>query len=405
MRQRLRELAAGGVLGNSAFRSYWLVGLVSNFGWLIQMVGASWLMLSLGGSATMVALVQTALALPVMLFSLPADALADAFGRRTLVLWAQGFLAIVTAVLVIFSGAGALSPWSLLLFTFLVGAGRATSNPAWQTRVSELVPREHLGGAIALNSISFNLARSLGPALGGLVVALLGAFAAFATTLVSSLLVFAYARRWERQEPREQAPREPLFAAMRTGLRYVFTTPATRRILSLTLPFNSAGIATMALLPLIAHQGLGGSVRLYGVLLGAFGSGAIVGAMGLGRLRRARSRDRIVPLAIGLATIGTLGLATGGSLITTSFSVALVGAGWVMTLSTFGSLIQIIAPRSVLSRSQAIYQSSVFGANALGSWLWGMIAERLGLQEALALSGVALAVVLLVAWFRPLKMM
>lgn len=393
---------AGSPLRDAAYRTYWLVGLVSNFGWLIQMVGVSWLMVAIGGSTQMIAMVQMALALPVFLFSLPAGTLADTFGRRALVLWSQGYLVVVSVLLAACAWVGVLNPVGLLVFTFLVGAGRAAGNPAWQTRVSEIIDRKRLSEAISLNSISFNLARSLGPALGGVIVAVLGAFAAFALSAVSCLLVFASALRWDRPAPDNGIPQEPFFSGVQAGLRYVALSPNLRRILFRAFVFNVASIAVMALLPVAARDLHEGGSQVYGILLGAFGFGAIGGAVGSGILRRHLSVEGAVRAGFLITCLGTLGFAWAEGLVLHSLASVLAGAGWVTTLSTFGSSVQSASPRWALSRTQALYQSVIFGGNALGSWVWGVAAEQSGLPSAMTLAAGTIFVGLLLGLLTPI---
>jgi len=203
------------------FRAVWTASLVSNFGGLIQSVGAAWLMTSISSSSDMVALVQASTALPIMLFSLAAGAIADSFGRRQVMLIAQAFMLTMSVLLTVFAYLGLLTPWMLLAFTFLIGCGTALNNPSWQASVGDMVPRKDLPAAVALNSMGFNLTRSVGPAIGGLIVAAAGAAAAFAVNAMSYVALIAVLFRWKPQLPAPSLPRESLGAAMGAGLRYI----------------------------------------------------------------------------------------------------------------------------------------------------------------------------------------
>lgn len=375
---------------NRRFLYYWLTGLSANFGWLIQMVGASWLMTSLGGTADQVALVQTSVALPIMLFSLMAGAVADSLGRRSMVIWSQCFLLIVSVTLAVCAYFELLTPWSLLALTFLIGTGKALNNPGWQTMVTELVPREDLPPAIALNSVAFNIARSVGPAIGGVIVAVVGAFAAFVVNAASNIGVIFVASRWPATRPSRDLPPENIGGAMMAGLRYVSMSPNILIVMLRSAVFNFAAISVMALMPLVALDLLDGGPQVFGLLLGAFGVGAIGGAFWGARLRQTLSLEWLVRAGfIGFA------IATGVMAVSTSIPLSLLasaaaGVSWLLTQSTFNTSIQLSSPRWVLSRCHAIYQSCGFGGNALGSWVWGLVAGAYGVSTALAASCLAL---------------
>ena len=240
------------------FRSVWIASLVSNFGALIQSVGASWLMISIAQSADMVALVQASIALPIMLLSLVAGALADNRDRRVVMLGAQCFMLVVSVVLAACASAGWITPWLLLLFTFLIGCGAAFSAPAWQASVGDMVPRTELPGAVALNSLGFNIARSVGPAIGGAIVAAAGAAAAFAVNAASYVALIVVLARWRPVRAAEILPRESLGVAMAAGIRYVSMSPAIRTVLLRSAIFGTGASGLLALMPLVAKDLLGG---------------------------------------------------------------------------------------------------------------------------------------------------
>ncbi|WP_323013580.1 MFS transporter [Devosia sp.] len=390
-------------LRNRLFLAYWLTALVANFGWLIQVVGASWLMTSIEGSPEQVALVQTSLALPVMLFSLLAGAAADNFGRQRVVMVAQAFLLVISIALAVFSYFGWMTPWILLGFTFLVGTGKAMSNPGWQTMVNEFMPREQLPAAIALNSVGFNMARSVGPMVGGIIVGAAGAFAAFLINALSNVGMLLVLFRWKGEDRAQTLPRESLGSAMMAGIRYVAMSPHILLVMLRGGIFNFAAISITALLPLTARDLLGGGPQTYGLLLGAFGIGAIAGAMGSGRLRLLFSFE-------GLTRLGFVGFGGGVLLVVVNvhvvlsvIGVALCGASWLLTLSGLTANVQMSSPRWVVSRCHALFQTACFGGNALGSFVWGVLAANIGLAGSLALSALALLLGALVGLRFPLQ--
>lgn len=373
------------------FRRVWLASTASNLGGMIQTVGAAWLMLALTGSPRMVALVQASVALPVVLFSLVAGAVADNRDRRRVMLAAQAFLLVVAAILATLAWFGHVTAWLLLALTFLIGCGSAFHNPAWQAAVGDMVPRDELPGAVALNSMGFNIARSVGPALGGAVVASLGAAAAFAINALSYVGLIAVLARWRTPPVENPLPRESLGGAMRAGLRYVAMSPAILAVFARSAVFGTGASAVMALMPLVASRRLGGGPLTYGLLLGAFGFGAVLGALSAARLRAALSTENLV-------RAGTLGFAgaaaaTGAStqLAATLAALVVAGATWVLTLSTFNVGVQLSTSRWVVARALSLYQMAAFGGIVAGSALWGWVAAARGLD--IALYGAALVLV------------
>lgn len=372
------------------FRDVWLANLASRFGGLIQSVGASWIMVTLATSPLLVSLVQASTTLPVMLFALLAGALADTYDRRRLMIAAQLFMLAVSVALAVFAWFEALTPWLLLLFTFLIGCGAALNGPAWQASVGEMVPRPVLPAAVALNSMGFNVARSLGPALGGALVAVGGAAAAFAVNAVSYLGLLFVLARWRSPETRSTLPREPLGLAMFAGVRYAALSPTIAAVLARSAVFGVGASAIPALLPLIASQRMAGGPLVFGLLLGAFGLGAVLAALASSRLRTRLGSEAMVRAALLALAAGALGTGYSASLPLTLFALLVGGGGWVLALSTFNVTVQMSAPRWVVARALALYQMAAFGGMAAGSWLWGSITERYGLTEALAASALVL---------------
>ena len=372
------------------FLRIWSASLVSNFGSLIQAVGASWLMTSLAPSADYVALVQAATTLPIMLLALPSGAVADIWDRRLIMLIAQVVMLTLSVTLAVITYLGHITPWSLLTLTFLIGCGVALYGPAWQSSVGEQVPREHIPAAVALNTMSYNLARTAGPAVGGVIVAAAGAFAAFVVNAVSYVGLILMVLLWKRPKSESHLPPESMLMAMSAGLRYSRLSPAIRAVLLRAFTLGALGSCLWALMPLIARDLLGGGALTFGVLFGTFGGGAVCGAL-LRAAARARFANETI---VRMSTLGfgftSLVAAFSPWLPLTLLAFVVGGASWVLMLSTFNITIQMSSPRWVTGRALAIYQMVVFGGMAIGSWLWGEFAESRGLVAALGLAGVLL---------------
>lgn len=372
------------------FRGIWAASTLSNLGMLIQSVGAAWLMIAIAPSADMVALVLASVNLPITLLSLVAGAVADNFDRRKVMLLAQTFMLTVSVALAIFTWNDMVTPWLLLFFTFLIGCGAAFNAPAWQASVGDMVPRVELPNAIALNSMGFNLARSAGPAIGGAIVAAAGAAATFAVSALSNTALIAVLLRWRPAPSPRSLPRETLGLAIAAGVRYVAGSPAIHRVLLRSAFFCVGASALMALMPLLAKDLIGGGPLTYGLLLGAFGVGAVVGAIGNGRLRQMLSTEAIVRwTSIGFAVATAVaGLST--HLFVTMLALLLAGAGWLLAFATFNVAVQMSAPRWVVARALSIYQMAAFGGLAAGSWLWGEVAASESITWALLLAAVVM---------------
>ena len=384
------------------FRKMWIASLTSNFGRLVQAVGAGWLMTTLSSSKHDVALVQASTAFPIMLFSLWAGALADSRDRRLVMLWSQVFMMVASFALAYFAWAGLLTPFRLLVFTFLIGCGSAFYSPAWQASVGDMVPRPLLPGAIAYNSMGFNVARSVGPAIGGAIVAAAGAAAAFLLNAVSYLGLIVVLLRWKRPVEPPALPRESTLNAISAGLRYAAMSPHIRTVLVRAIILIPAATAVSALMPIIALDLIGGGAIIYGALLGGFGTGAISGALAMSRLRQSQTTNRIILIATLALTIGTAVSGLSRSLWLTLPALFLTGSGWVLALSTFNVAVQIAAPRWVVARSVAVYQMVAFGGMVAGSSTVGWIAEWADAGPALLVAAAVLGLGLLAAMNLPL---
>lgn len=375
---------------NPVFKSVWFASLASNFGALIQTVGAAWMMTMIATSADMVTLVQASTALPIMLFSLVSGAIADNFNRRRVMLIAQIFMLVVSVLLALTAYAGLMTPWLLLAFTFLIGSGTALNNPSWQASVGDMVPRSDVPAAVALNSMSFNLTRSVGPAIGGAIVAAFGAAAAFTINAFSYVALIIVLFRWKPAVSANMLPREPLGLAIVAGLRYIAMSPNLEKVLLRSFLFGFAVISVVALLPLVARDVLSGGALLYGVLFGAFGVGAVGGAFLSGVTRQHISTEWIVRLSFAGFALCALTVAASQYAVVTVMALMVGGACWVIALSLFNITVQMSTPRWVVGRALSLYQTATFGGMALGGWIWGLAAEAYGPQTALWIAALAM---------------
>lgn len=371
------------VFRNRTFRSLWIATLASNFGGLVQSVGAAWTMTNLTSSQSMVALVQTSVTLPIMVFSLTAGVFADNFDRRKIMLWAQCFMCAVSVILALLAYHGFLTPWLLLSFTFLIGCGTAMHNPSWQASVGDIVTREELPAAVSVNSMGFNLMRSVGPAAGGAIVAIAGAAAAFAVNALSYVAIIAALFHWHPNHAPRRLPPEMFAGAFAAGLRYVAMSPNLLRVIARSFVFGLSAIACQALLPLVVREHLDGNAIVYGVLLGAFGFGAVLAALANSQLRARFHNERITRMGFLGFAISMVTLAFSSHYIPSALALLLSGFCWVICLSLFNVTVQLSTPRWVVGRVIALYQTSVFAGMAAGSWMWGAISDNLGLSIAL----------------------
>jgi len=388
----VRSSSPWGPLAQPIFRAVWLAALASNIGTLMQGVAAAWLMTALTTSPAPVALLTTMANLPLFLVGLPAGALADVVDRRRLVLLTQIWMLVVASVLGVVALLGWISPGLLLALTFLISLGGALGAPAWQAIVPQLVPRRDLPSAVALNSAGFNLARAIGPALGGLVVAASGPAAVFLLNAASFLAVIAVMARW-RPPPRPQLERpEPVRSAVAAGLRFARHAPPLRAVLVRTAAWIVAASALLSLLPVVAARQLGLDAFGYGVLLGSLGIGAVGGAALMPRLRARWSTDR---LAVGMTLIfaaALFALAGVRNLLALNAMLVLAGVAWLSVNAFLNVAAQTLAPAWVQARALGIYLLVSQGGLAAGSALWGLVADRFGAPVALAAAGVALII-------------
>lgn len=387
---------------NRTFRAIWFAAVTSNFGGLIQSVGAAWMMTQMVGSPQMVALVQASAALPFMLLALLGGAVADNLHRRRVMLTAQCFMLIVSATLCVVTWSGWLTPWLLLSFTFLIGCGTAMNSPAWQASVGDIVSRPQLASAVALNSAGFNLARSVGPAIGGAIVAAAGGAAAFFVNSCTYVGLIVVLLRWRPNYAPRLLPREGLLVAMGAGLRYVAMSPNLRTVMLRGCAFGVTANALPALMPIVVRDLIKGGPLTYGILLGSFGVGAVLGGLGSVRLRRRFAAEGVVRLASLSLAIGTAVAAISHNLALTMAALLLAGSAWVMALATFNVTVQLASPRWVVARALSIYQMSTFGGMAIGAWVLGIVAGHHGVAFGLLTAALVQVAVMLIGLVLPM---
>jgi MFS family permease len=383
------------------FRALWLASVASNIGTWMQNVGAAWLMTSLAPSPMLVALVQAATSLPVFLVALPAGAIADLVDRRRLLLATQGWMLAAATLLGISTILDVMTPWILLILTFALGLGAAMNAPAWQAIIPELVGESELRAAVTLNGVGYNVARAVGPALGGIVVAILGSGAVFILNALSFLGVMIILYRWPRVAQMSALPAEDVFGAMRAGVRYVRHAPSVQAVLLRTGAFIIGGSALWALLPLVARNELALDATGYGVILGCLGTGAVAGGMFLSRIQQRLSTDALLATAIALFALATAGPVYAHHFALLCAVMLVGGVAWIAIMSTFNVAAQVTVPGWVRARALAVYGIVAQGGMAIGSAFWGMIAERLSLSMTLLCAAAALAASLIAAhWYR-----
>ncbi|MGL9623227.1 MFS transporter [Bradyrhizobium sp. U531] len=375
-----------------AFRRIWLASLLSNLGILIQGVGAAWAMTQMASSADKVALVQSALMFPVMLIAIPAGALADMHDRRIVALVSLCITLVGAIVLTTLAWLDLVTPNGLLALCFAVGGGMALLGPAWQSSVGEQVPSDALPAAVALNGISYNIARSAGPAIGGIVVATAGAVAAFALNALLYLPLIAALFVWKRHAEPSRLPPETLNRAIVSGVRYIINSPSIKIVLVRSFFMGLIGGAIIALLPLVARDLLQGGAKTYGIMLSAFGVGAVVGALSITEVRKRMSGEAAIrTCALSMAgAIATVGLSS--EAILTAVALILAGAVWMLAWVLFSIGVQLSAPRWVAGRSLAAYQAVSSGGIAFGSWGWGHLTDAAGVDTALLISAALMFV-------------
>ncbi|HAI46306.1 enterobactin exporter EntS [compost metagenome] len=380
------------------FRAMWLAILGSNVGTWINDVAAAWVMAERTGSPLMVALVQSATTVPVVLLALVAGTLADIVDRRRYLLFTQGWMLLVAATLATLTGLSMLTPGLLVALTFAMGCGAAMAMPAQAAIVSELVPRPMLASAVALNSIGINIARSLGPAIGGLIVAQLGPSWAFGLNALSFAAMLIVLTRWTPDATASTLPPEGFGAGLRAGLRYALRAGRLQAVLVKSAGFFFFASAVTALLPLVVRGEMHGGAGLYGILLGCIGIGAVSGALVLPTLRARLDRDLLVLLATLACALSLFGLAWLRHMALLPVAMLINGFAWITVLSSLQIAAQTAVPPWVRARALSLYIMVFSLGMAAGGLSWGSIAQRTSIPLALTIASVGAVIAGLLVW-------
>ncbi|TPN33605.1 MFS transporter [Mesorhizobium sp. B2-3-3] len=379
-------------LRQKVFAVLWAATIIGNVGSFMRDVASAWLVTDLSGAPAAVAMVQAAATLPVFLLAIPAGVLSDILDRRKFLIAVQLMLGLVSLSLMSLSLSGLLSVSSLVALTFLGGVGAALMAPTWQAIVPELVAKGDLKSAVALNSLGINIARAIGPALGGLILAAFGAGVTYGADVASYIVVVGALIWWRRAPDTDDALSERFGGAFRAGLRYARASRELHLVLLRAAIFFACASAVWALLPLVARNLLGGGASFYGVLLGAVGAGAIMGAIVLPRLRSTLDADTLLLLSAIMTAAVMAALSFGPPQWLAVVILLLLGMAWIVALTTLNGVAQAILPNWVRGRALAVYLTAFNGAMTVGSLGWGAVAEAAGIQGTLQIGAAILFV-------------
>lgn len=379
-----------------AFSAIWVANLLSQLGSMIQSIAAAWLMTDLTSSHQLVAAVQASTTLPILLFGVLAGAIADNFDRRRVMLAAQWGMLVVSAALAVMTYRNMVGPWLLLAFTVAVGTGTALNGPAWQASVRAQVGPRDLPQAISLNTIAFNLARSVGPALGGILISIAGVAFAFAINAASFIALIWVLMRWRPETP--PPVRRPILPSIRIGLAFCFGSDPVRRVLMRGFCVGVGASGYQSLMPAVVRDRLHGTEFSFGLMLGAFGVGSILAALVISPVRRRFGTEAVVTFGVLMFVIAQPLLTLFSSVYPALPLSFLAGIGWTACMTTLNVAMQVRSPEEILGRCLAIYQAITFGGMALGAWLWGAVADWVSLPAAL--NGAAVWLVVTVGLLR-----
>jgi MFS family permease len=361
-------------------------------------VGAGWLMTELSSSPSLVALVEAADSFPLMLLAIPAGALADIVDRRRLLIGVQIYMLVVAAILGIITLMSLTTAWMLIGFTFALGVGGALLLPAWASIVPDLVPPEDLQSAVALNSVAINGARAVGPAIAGVLVAAVGPWLVFMLNALSYVGILAALLMWKHEHEKSTLPAERFFSAIRVGMRFVTHTRALQIVLIRGAAFFIFASATWSLFPLIVRQELKRGPEVYGLLLTCIGVGAVAGAILLPKVRARVSRDVLVAGSSALYAFAALALAYLPYVPLLAVAMVATGAAWISILSALQVSAQMTLPAWVRARGLAAFVVVFMGGMAIGSVLWGQVATRVGIPNALTTAAIGTLIAIVLTW-------
>lgn len=383
-------------LRNKLYRNLWTAALLSNFGIWIQYVAAAWLMTSIAPSVDYVAWVQAATSFPPLLFTLLGGVLADRFDQRLIFLIAQSIVLTAALTLSVFQHFGLITPWMLLGLTFALDSGSALRYPAYQTTVAEILPRAEVPNALILSSIGWNIGRVVGPGIGGIIIAIGGVPAAFAVNALCNVYIIGVLLQWRRRSRISKTPPTAgIMAEVLSGLAHVLAVPQIRATMLCCFVFCLFASGLWALLPLVVKHMVGGEASVYGAMLGAIGIGALIGALLINWTRRAFGLRLLFVASTAAFAISTTALALLQSIPLLMVTLAFGGIGWMMTMSTFNVVVQMAAGDGFKGRAVSVYYVALFGGIALGSWLWGHVAEEVSVKAGLLAAAAGLFISLI----------
>ncbi|MEI9426294.1 MFS transporter [Mesorhizobium sp. Cs1299R1N3] len=390
-------------LKNQTFRSIWLAAQLSSLGWLMQTVAISWLMATISKSDLNVALVQASTTLPAFFLSVFTGAIADNFSRRKVMFAGWCVISLASAMLACLVALGLVDPRIVLGLSFLAGCGVAFADPAWHASVGDVLRKSDVPAAVTLISVGYNAVRSIGPALGGFVVASFGPMTAFTLATMTYLSLLWTLQRCRWKVPSSPLPRESMSTAIHDGVRFTAMSSEIKAAIARGTLFGLASISILALLPLVARDQLSAGPIAYGILMAGFGTGAFAAGICNNVLRRTLSQERLITVACIACAACSLALALTSSLAVAAIALALGGAGWVVTWTGLDVSVQLSSPRWVVGRTLSIYYAFLSGGIAAGSWLWGTIAQNYSLSWSLGGSAGALLLVASTGFLLPIR--
>lgn len=372
----------------TTFRSLWLVWLSANICMWMNDVTAAWVMTLLTDSATLIALVQTASSLPVLLLGVPSGALADILNKKNYFIFTQLWLTANAAILFILAIFNLLNPYLLLFLTFTNGIGLAMRWPIFSSIVPSLVPKDNLPPALALNGIAMNLSRIIGPLVAGLIISSLGSEFVFATNVFISLISTFWILKWRYVQTPSALPSERFFSAMRLGVQYAYQSSQLRAILLRAFCFYLQSSGVLALLPIIAKSNLDGGANTFTLLLSFLGIGAIFSGYLLPRLRASFNTTQLANYGVFILALATLGLAFSSNLYLASLMSFFCGMAWMCIANSLTTSAQLSLPDWVRARGMSLYQIGLMTGSATGAATWGMVTDYSDVSMGLAASAL-----------------
>lgn len=376
--------------GYSAYRAIWIANLFANLGMWAQAVASAWVVTEAHASALMVAMIQVASAVPLVLLSIVAGVLADNYDRRKLMLVGITLQSIGSLFITAVAVFATLTPELLILSILGISMGSALTTPAWQAAVNEQVPRSSVANAVLLNSVNYNVARALGPAMGGILLSWVSAGWVFLLNSVCCGVLIVAIWRWHRDIPQNRLPPERIIEGIKAAFHFTHYSSVTRLVMLRSFTFGMSASAIWALLPLLAKQNPSGNASVYGYMLGALGIGAIIGSLGVEQLRRKVGTSRVISFAAIAYALVMLTLGSVESLWLLFPALFIAGAGWIAALSTYNAAVQLLVPDWVKARALALYQTALYGGLAIGSFLWGHLAETMTVYGAFFTAGLVM---------------